>query len=64
MVTAFYKDGKPVSDMIHWKETPGLTQDQLEKLYLTVVLGTCGEELEFVVGAREVWAVLLSLLPP
>ncbi|TWW53859.1 hypothetical protein D4764_0097120, partial [Takifugu flavidus] len=48
-------------------ETPGETQDTLERLCLSTGLGTLGippDELEEVAGEREVWASLLRLLPP
>jgi len=52
--------------MSHWEETPGKTQDTLERLCLSADLGTPRvppEELEEVAGDRDVWASLLKLLP-
>ena len=47
-----------VPGMSRWEETPGKTQDTLERL------GILPEELEEVSGVREVWVSLLRQLPP
>ncbi|MED6281826.1 hypothetical protein CHARACLAT_025900 [Characodon lateralis] len=51
----------------HREEAQGTTQDTLEGLCLSAGLGTPWfppEELEDVSGERDVWASLLSQLPP
>lgn len=54
--------------MRHSKEISGLTQDQLERDYISQMawghLGIPSEKLEFVAGAREFWAVRLRQLSP